>query len=68
MMRMSLYFDFIGDNSQVSVEPELTDIDLSKDGTIIYSGELAPQYDRYWCNGNSCDPRKNFSGTIDVQL
>ncbi|MDH5218406.1 MAG: hypothetical protein OEX19_11960, partial [Gammaproteobacteria bacterium] len=67
-INISFFFDFIGDNSKEGVEPELTDIEISKDGTMIYSGELAPQYERYWCNGKSCDPRKNFNGAIDVQL
>ena len=61
-------FDFIGDNSKDSVEPELADVEISKDDSIIYSGELSPQYNRYWCNAKGCDPRKNFSGVINVQL
>ena len=68
IITVSFGFDFIGVNSNDSIEPELTDIEIDKDGTIIYSGEVAPQYDRYWCNAKSCDPRKNFNGAIDVQL
>jgi len=48
--------------------PDILLVEITLNEQIIYFETLQPSYDRYWCNGEHCDPWMNKSTTIEIQL
>lgn len=70
-LEIRYYGTLIKDNSSYDYEftQEVT-INIRKDGEVIVSEFITPDYDYYWCNYEygECDDRENKSAEIDITI